>query len=95
MYKQSSFGHLGLVGANIFYEAEFGPSKASLRTSADFDDFCFKAVGRPAARRAGGRPATNFSHRLYINKGSCKKSAHLDLKWARNGFLKFLLVVGG
>ena len=51
--------------------------------------------GRPAARRADGRPVTNFPNRICINKGSCKKSAHLDLKWGENGCLKFLLVVGG
>ena len=43
----------------------------------------------------GWGAVTNFSDRICDNKGSCKKSAHLDLKWARNGCLKFLLVVGG
>ena len=38
---------------------------------------------------------TNFPDNVCDNKVSCKKSAHLDQKWARNGCLKFFLVVGG
>ena len=36
-----------------------------------------------------GRAATNFPDRVCDNKASCKKPAHLDQKWARNGCLKF------
>ena len=32
---------------------------------------------------------TNFLDRVYDNKASCKKSAHLDQKWPRNGCFKF------
>ena len=37
----------------------------------------------------GGGAVTNFLDRVCDNKASCKKSAHLDQKWARNGCLKF------
>ena len=55
----------------------------------------------PKGGRAGGSPAgwgggwvvewaaTNFPDRVCDNKASCKKSAHLDQKWARNGCFKF------
>merc|ERR1711873_296077 len=51
--------------------------------------------------RAGGSPdgwlggwlvgwlVTNFPDRVCDNKVSCKKPAHLDQKWARNGCFKF------
>ena len=32
---------------------------------------------------------TNFPDRVCDNKGSCKKPAHLDQKWARNGCFMF------
>ena len=32
---------------------------------------------------------TNFLDRVCDNKASCKKTAYLDQKWARNGRLKF------
>ena len=32
---------------------------------------------------------TNFPDRVCDNKVSCKKPAHLDQKWARNGCFKF------
>ena len=37
----------------------------------------------------GGGAVTNFHNRVCDNKASCKKSAHLDQKWARNGCFKF------
>ena len=40
-------------------------------------------------RWAGRRVATNFPDRVCDNKVSCKKPAHLDQKWSRNGCFKF------
>ena len=37
----------------------------------------------------GGGAVTNFPDRVCDNKVSCKKPAHLDQKWPRNGCFKF------